>query len=63
PAVLVANARREVAKKAEEIAKSTGNTAMLCLARGNFRGMNGCYSAGILEGVAHYYPDLLQSAP
>ena len=27
--------------------------------RGNFYGMNGNYSAGILEGIAHYHPDLV----
>ena len=29
----------------------------LYLAHGGFLGMNGNYSAGILEGVAHYHPD------
>jgi len=28
----------------------------LYLAQGNFMGMNGNYSAGILEGVVHYIP-------
>ena len=29
--------------------------AALYLAQGGFLGMNGNYSAGILEGIAHYY--------
>ncbi|XOF34248.1 MAG: HAD-IIB family hydrolase [Candidatus Electrothrix sp. YB6] len=56
PAVLVANARPEVAEKAEAMAAAAGNAAKLYLACGGRQGMNGCYSAGILEGIAHYYP-------
>ena len=63
PAVLVANARLEVAEKARMMAAVAGNGASLYLARGGFRGMNGCYSAGILEGAAHYYPEIFQNAP
>jgi sucrose-6F-phosphate phosphohydrolase len=63
PAVLVANARQEVAEKARIRAAGAGNGASLYLARGGFRGMNGCYSAGILEGVAHYYPEIFQYDP
>jgi hydroxymethylpyrimidine pyrophosphatase-like HAD family hydrolase len=62
PAVLVANARQEVAEKAREMAAAAGNGARLYLAHGGFQGMNGCYSAGILEGAAHYYPEILQNA-
>ncbi|MCI5146861.1 MAG: haloacid dehalogenase, partial [Candidatus Electrothrix sp. AR3] len=57
PAVLVANARQEVADKALEMAATAENSAGLYLARGGYLEMNGCYTAGILEGVAHYYPD------
>ena len=60
PAVLVANARPEVAEKAEAMAAAAGNAAKLYLARGDRQGMNGCYSAGILEGIAHYYPAFFQ---
>lgn len=52
PAVLVANADAEVRRKAVE---ADGET--LYLARGDYLGMNGNYSAGILEGVAHYWPE------
>lgn len=63
PAVLVANARQEVAEKAQVMAAAAGNGARLYLAHGGFQGMNGCYSAGILEGAAHYYPEFFQNAP
>jgi hypothetical protein len=32
--------------------------AAFYLAQGRFLGMNGNYSAGIVEGVAHYHPDI-----
>ncbi|CAK8715847.1 hypothetical protein KKHLCK_04965 [Candidatus Electrothrix laxa] len=56
PAVLVANARQEVAEKAEAMATAAGNGAKLYLACGGWQDMNGCYSAGILEGIAYYFP-------
>jgi len=55
--VLVANADSEVAEQAQAQARQQGTLAALYLARGGFLGMNGNYSAGILEGVAHYHPD------
>jgi hypothetical protein len=39
--------------------EAAGYSARLYIARGGFRGMNGNYSAGILEGIAHYHPALL----
>ncbi|MCI5162809.1 MAG: haloacid dehalogenase, partial [Candidatus Electrothrix sp. AX5] len=56
------NARQEVAEKARMLAAAAGNEASLYLAQGGFQGMNGCYSAGILEGVAHYYPEIFEKA-
>jgi len=56
PAVLVANAEPEVRRMAEIRAKKSGQEGKLYCARGGFMGMNGNYSAGILEGVAHYHP-------
>jgi len=53
PAVLVANADDEVKSQAAKAHPKT-----LYLARGGYLGMNGNYSAGILEGVAHYRPDI-----
>lgn len=40
----------------EFLMKQQGTTAAFYLARGEFLGMNGNYSAGIIEGVAHYHP-------
>jgi len=53
PAVLVANADAEVKSKAAKANKDT-----LYISNGGFLGMNGNYSAGILEGVAHYWPEV-----
>ena len=55
--VLVANADCEVVEQAKTLAWQQGTMAAFYLAQGGFLGMNGNYSAGILEGVAHYYPD------
>ncbi len=59
PAVLVANSQAEVKQQAQKLAKKNGNSGQLYIAQGDFQGMNGNYSAGILEGIAHYYPDTL----
>jgi sucrose-6F-phosphate phosphohydrolase len=56
-AVLVANAREDVREEALRLARERGNADTLYLARGNWRGLNGNYSAGILEGVAHFMGD------
>jgi len=57
--VLVANAQDEVKLIAREMAMSNGQDDQLYIAQGNFMGMNGNYSAGILEGIAHYYPETI----
>lgn len=54
--VLVANATNEV--RMEAIAGSASHEESLYLASGDTLGMNGCYSAGILEGVLHYFPEV-----
>jgi len=59
--VLVANATNEVRQQATILAQSRGHAGDLYLARGGFLGMNGNYAAGILEGVNHYYPELLRA--
>lgn len=51
PSVLVANADDEVRAAAKDAAPDT-----LYFARGSFLNMNGCYSAGIMEGIAHHQP-------
>lgn len=53
PAVLVANADAETRKLV-----SDANQGSLYLAQGDYLDMNGNYSAGILEGVAHYRPEV-----
>lgn len=52
PSVLVANADEAV--RAEAVKRCDSRT--LYLARGGLAGMNGHYSAGILEGVIHFLP-------
>lgn len=59
PSVLVANAMPRVAADASAAARVAGNSAAFYQARGGFMGMNGNYSAGILEGIVHYHPQLL----
>ena len=55
-AILVANAREDVRNEALAMAQQQHNEGTLYLACGGL-GMNGNYSAGILEGVLHYLPD------
>ncbi|MFO7603611.1 MAG: HAD-IIB family hydrolase [Gammaproteobacteria bacterium] len=57
PAVLVANASTEVRQAALKQARQQ-QADNLYLARGDFMGMNGNYSAGIIEGVVHYLPQV-----
>lgn len=55
-AVLVRNAPPEVRLEAQSRVAEAGFSERLYLARGGFLGMNGNYSAGVLEGVAHFMP-------
>jgi hydroxymethylpyrimidine pyrophosphatase-like HAD family hydrolase len=59
PAVLVANAEEDVRSAAVEMATRRGNRDKLYLARGGFLGTNGNYGAGILEGIAHFFPEAI----
>ena len=52
PSVLVANADAEVKART-----AMADPLTLYIAQGDFLGMNGNYSAGILEGAAHYWPE------
>lgn len=58
PAVLVANGHPDVRLEARRLAAAGGWAHLLYEATGGWGGMNGNYSAGILEGVAHFRPDL-----
>jgi sucrose-6-phosphatase len=53
PSVLVANADPELKSRIAETGK-----ASCYLARGGYLGLNGNYSAGVLEGVAHHFPEV-----
>jgi len=55
-AVLVRNAPDEVREEAIRRAAAAGRPDRLYLARGGFLGMNGNYSAGVLEGLVHFLP-------
>jgi sucrose-6F-phosphate phosphohydrolase len=57
-AVLVKNASEEVCREAMESVAKTGRAETLYMAKGNFMGMNGNYAAGVLEGLAHFEPDV-----
>jgi HAD superfamily hydrolase (TIGR01484 family) len=59
PAVLVANSQPDVQALARRLADETGFAEQLYIAHGDFMGMNGNYSAGMLEGIAHYHPQTL----
>jgi HAD superfamily hydrolase (TIGR01484 family) len=54
--ILVANATEDVREEALQLSAARGTSDSLYLAKGDFMGMNGNYSAGILEGVAHFLP-------
>lgn len=56
--VLVHNAGNDVKREGQRMAKTAGTEKALYLAHGGFKGMNGNYAAGILEGVAHYHPEI-----
>lgn len=58
PAILVANASEEIKNQALEQVKAAGLSHRLYLAKGDYLSMNGNYSAGILEGIAHYHPQV-----
>ena len=47
----------DVRADAASLAEAAGYADQLYQAKGDFHGMNGCYAAGILEGVAHYLPE------
>ncbi|HKJ51561.1 MAG TPA: HAD-IIB family hydrolase [Gammaproteobacteria bacterium] len=60
PGVLVANSSPEVQSLAERLARAEGHANRLYIARGGFKGMNGYYVGGMLEGIAHYYPHTVE---
>jgi sucrose-6F-phosphate phosphohydrolase len=61
PAVLVNNAQPEVREEAVRATREQQTEKALYLAKGGYLEMNGNYSAGILEGIAHYHPQWMAS--
>ncbi|RKZ10717.1 haloacid dehalogenase [bacterium] len=59
PSVLVANADEELRALVVSMAARRGHADALYLAQGGFLGTNGNYCAGILEGVAHFFPETI----
>ena len=57
-AVLVRNATDEVRYEAVQAVRTKGCEHRLYLANGGFLGMNGNYTAGMLEGAAHFLPQV-----
>jgi HAD superfamily hydrolase (TIGR01484 family) len=55
--ILVANAAEEVRRKALDALAKENQTDRLYIAQGDFLGMNGNYSAGVLEGLVHFEPE------
>jgi sucrose-6F-phosphate phosphohydrolase len=55
--VLVANADPQVVQQAAIQSQARHSEDAFYLAQGGFLNMNGNYSAGIVEGVAHYFPE------
>jgi len=56
--VLVRNASDEVRDEALSKVSERGLSNNLYCARGGFLGLNGNYSAGVLEGLAHFIPEV-----
>lgn len=56
--ILVANAHPEVQKQALELAKENGNGGSLYLAAKNNFSLGGNYSAGVVQGIIYYLPEL-----
>ncbi len=58
-AVLVANGAADVRSIAQRDSETRGLADQLYCANGEFLGMNGNYAAGMLEGIAHYHPAIV----
>lgn len=56
--ILVANANIKVKQAAIESATNNNQIDTLYFAKGDYLNMNGNYSAGILEGIAYYMPQV-----
>ena len=62
-AVIVKNAADDVVRQALSALSGKGRESCLYQAKGGFLGMNGNYSAGVLEGLAHFIPEAKKWMP
>ena len=57
-AILVGNAADDIRQTARRRLSRNGSPPdRLYLARGGFKGLNGNYAAGVIEGVVHFFPE------
>jgi len=56
--ILVANAHLEIKEKIQSEMNQVGLKDSIYIAQGKSSKLNGNYSAGILEGIFHYFPDI-----
>jgi sucrose-6F-phosphate phosphohydrolase len=56
--VVVGNAREDIKREALARAAEAGLAGTLYVARGGFLGLNGNYRGGMLEGIAHFHPQI-----
>ena len=56
--ILVANAHLDVKEKIQSAMNQVGLKDSIYIAQGKSSKLNGNYSAGILEGIFHYFPDV-----
>ena len=57
-AILVKNAAEDVRRTALDRLAEDGIDDRLYLAIGGFKGMNGNYAAGVMEGLVHFFPEI-----
>lgn len=56
--ILVANTASDIRESAKKMAQQNDHAQTLFLANGQHSDMNGNYSAGVLEGIGHFIPQL-----
>ena len=56
--ILVANAEPQIKQQALQLAEQNGNAESLFLAQQDNFPLGGNYSAGVLQGIAYYYPEI-----
>jgi len=58
PSIIVANATDEVKSLSQKAVQCKDLQETLYIAKGLINGLNGNYSAGIIEGICHYKPEI-----